>query len=110
MLRALATIKGSASKRSPAPAITITRGKHMNIIKSIFGIEPQRDGEYPLMYTVGDFDRGIGATVTRIDRETENFGDHGVLWFHIYAGDELVSTVQGRAIAQVIYSREARAA
>ena len=79
-------------------------------IQAIHGIEPMREGEYPMSYMVGSFDRGLNATVTSILRETENFGDHGLLWFHIYAGNDKISSIQGRAVAQVIYSTSARSA
>lgn len=75
------------------------------VIRAIFGQEPMREGEYPAMFLVGDKAHGPdlpgGRTVTKIVRREENYGDHGLLWFDVYAGDDLIRSMQGRAVAEV---------
>ena len=69
----------------------------MNKIKSIFGQEPRRDGEYPEGFTVG-----YGG-VSRIEYREDNFGPYGIGWFDVYHGDTLVSSMNATAVAVVNY-------
>lgn len=71
-------------------------------IHAIYGHEPPREGEIPFGYVVGET-LSDGDEVTKIERWTENFGDHGLLWFKVYCGDRLAREVAGRAIAEVHY-------
>jgi hypothetical protein len=66
-------------------------------IDGIYGLEPMREGEYPIYYKLGVND------VTKIEFEECVYGDHGIGQFHIYKGDKLVSTVMHRALAEIVY-------
>lgn len=76
-------------------------------IRAIFGHEPMREGEYPSTFIVGQKvfgpDLRDGATVTRIVRRDENFGDHGIGWFDVYADKTLIRSISHRATAEVHY-------
>lgn len=78
----------------------------MASIKAIFGMEPQREGEYPQAHIVGSaslMPSGERYTVSRIERREDNFGDHGLLWFDVFDGERLVTSMQGRAVAEIHY-------
>ncbi len=78
----------------------------MASIKAIFGMEPSRDGEYPQAHIVGSQSQVLGGqryTVTPITLREENFGDHGLLWFDVFDGDRLATSMQGRAVAEIHY-------
>ena len=66
-------------------------------IKGISGIEPMREGEYPLYYKVGV------QGVTKIEYEHLNYGDHGIGQYLVYKGDHLHSTVMHRALSEIWY-------
>lgn len=77
-------------------------------ISAIYGMEPGREGEYPMAHRVGQQSRwadGTLFTVSRIERREDNFGDHGLLWFDVFDGDKLAHSMQGRAVAEVHYER-----
>ena len=77
-------------------------------IKAIWGMEPLRDQESPTCYVVGSASAlfRVPFMVDRIERREENFGDHGLLWFDVYEGDRLVTSMQGRAVAEIMYAKE----
>lgn len=77
---------------------TISDGK----IKFIGGIEPMREGEYPLFYKVGV------DGVTRIEYHVENYGDHGIGMCLVYKGEHLEARVMVRALEQVVYENPER--
>jgi hypothetical protein len=64
-------------------------------IRSIYGDEPGRSGEYPIAHVVG-FDG-----VTSITETTENLGDYGIHWFHVWSGEHEVARMNARYVAQV---------
>ena len=73
-------------------------------IKAIFGMEPPRENEYPTAFIVGDkWGSRSDDPVTEIRPRTDNFGDHGLLWFEVRCGDEVVVEIQGRAVSEVHY-------
>lgn len=47
-------------------------------ISAIEGAEPQRQGEYPVFWAVGQ------GGVTRIEKRDAYRGDHSVFWFDVY--------------------------
>ena len=55
-------------------------------IKAIYGMEPMREGEYPSGFEVGKPFGGGSDTVSEIKERHDNFGDHGIGWFDVYAG------------------------
>jgi hypothetical protein len=69
----------------------------VNKIKSIYGQEPKREGEYPVSHTVG-FDG-----VTLIEETTDNCGTYGIVWFLVFKGSELACKVNALATAEVHY-------
>lgn len=75
--------------------------KEMTKIKAIYGPEPMREGEYPTGYEVGR-NTPAGA-VTEIKVRHDNFGDHGIGWFDVYAGEKLIASMNQRATAEVYY-------
>ena len=81
-------------------------------IKAIYGIEPMREGEYPMAHVVGltSHINGRGPVrVDRIERREENYGDHGLSWFDILSGGVVVASVQARAVGEIHYSQEENA-
>lgn len=66
-------------------------------IKAIHGDEPKRENEYAWGFTVG-YDG-----VTRIERREDYFGDHSILWFDVFKGDDLHASMGGRHVAVVLY-------
>lgn len=69
----------------------------MSTIKSVFCEEPRRDGEYPEGACVG-YDG-----ITRIERREEYLGDHSLLWFDAYRGDQLYKSFGARHVAVITY-------
>lgn len=81
-------------------------------ITGVFGMEPQRDQECPQVHIVGSKSFVVGQgnaqpfTVGRIERREDHFGDHGLLWFDVFDTDgKLVTSMQGRAVAEVHYGQ-----
>ena len=72
-------------------------------ISAIYGAEPRRDGEYPSIYIVGQSDWRKGPSVTSIKYREDNFGDHGVGWFDVYAGEARLASMGARHVAEIIY-------
>ena len=74
-------------------------------ILAIFGHEPMREGEYPTAFIVGQKAFGPdlpgGATVTEIKRRDDNFGDHGIGWYEVYADGSLIRSMSARAVAEI---------
>lgn len=49
----------------------------------------------------------VGADgVTSIEHHTENYGDHGLAWFHVKRGDTLWRSLAAKAVAHVIWCSE----
>ncbi|MFQ6184411.1 hypothetical protein ACLMJV_20995 [Sinorhizobium meliloti] len=71
----------------------------MSKIKSIYGDEPRRDGEYPVAYCVGY------SGITAITESTENLGDYGIHWFHVWTGDDEIARMNARYVAQVEFAK-----
>lgn len=74
-----------------------------NII-GIYGMEPRRDGEYPLSYAVGSPDSRTKRVLTRIEYEIEHRGTHDIVWFAVFAGNDVVARVSENAIAEIQYA------
>jgi hypothetical protein len=66
-------------------------------IKRICGMEPMREREFPVMFSVGV------DGVTEIIDTTDNYGDHGIGWFEVHCGDRIKHRMQARAVAEVEY-------
>jgi hypothetical protein len=48
----------------------------------------------------------VGADlVTKIVHEVENYGDHGIAWFHVHRADGLWRSLAAKAVANVIWDR-----
>lgn len=78
-------------------------------ITAIIGAEPQRYGEYPTIHIVGqksyDPAGGDRFDVTRIECREQNLGTYGLVWFDVYDGDRLATSMQASAVAEVHYER-----
>lgn len=66
-------------------------------IKTIVGMEPHREGEYPFQFEVG-YDG-----VTRIDYELQNFGTYGLGLYHVWKYKTRICSLQQQAVAAVYY-------
>lgn len=78
-------------------------------ITAIYGVEPMREGEYPMAHVVGSDSNINGRDKVRvewIERREENYGDHGLSWFDVLSGGKVVASVQARAVAEVHYGLE----
>ena len=73
-------------------------------IKGVYGVEPQREGEWPTGYTVLQPDVMTNRVVTHIEHEVENRGDHGVGWFNVFAGGDMIARMNERAVAEIHYA------
>ncbi|QZP06831.1 hypothetical protein [Caenibius sp. WL] len=73
----------------------------MNIIQSITAPEPMREGEYPIMHIVGM--KSGGHVVTNIEYRVENYGDHGLAWYDVFAGDILIESMAARDVGSISY-------
>ena len=79
--------------------------KRQEPIMSIYGAEPMREAEYPQAYIVG---HPPGAAsddliVTKIEFREDNYGDHGLGWFDVWAGETLLASMSARHVADVHY-------
>ena len=63
----------------------------------ICGFNPKEDGALPTFFQVG------ANGVSKIEAETEDYGDHGLGWFNVYFGDELLQRMAARAVAEIRY-------
>lgn len=78
------------------------------VVSAIYGFEPQRENEFQIGYMVGHVHRGgehDGLTITAIEYEEHNYGDHGLGWYAVKSGDVLIVEVQARAVAEVHYKK-----
>lgn len=74
-------------------------------IAAIYGPEPMRADEYPSAYLIGHRWENPGTPdVERIVYRLENYGDHGIGWFDIYAGGKRVASMAERHVAEVRYA------
>ena len=74
-------------------------------VTAIYGFEPQREGALPTAFVLGGKYRG--QTITAIEYTEHNYGDHGLGWYAIMCGDDLVAEIQARAVAEVYYTQPA---
>jgi hypothetical protein len=73
-------------------------------IKLIAGMEPNRDGEWPTTFAIGNgFPGPVKHTITRIDRREQNMGTYGILWFDVFDGDALLASMNAMAVSEVQY-------
>ena len=70
-------------------------------IRALYGVEPMRENEYPAGFTVGH--QSGGKTVDRITYREHNYGDHGIGWYDVYAGEHCIASMNVRAVAEVHY-------
>lgn len=71
----------------------------MNKIKAIFGMEPRREGEFPMAYIAGD------GNVASILRREENLGSYGITWFDIVGdGENIIVSVNALAVSEIHYA------
>jgi len=80
--------------------------KQPNPIKSIWGQEPLREGEYPQHYIVGSPVMSGDIIVTKIEFREDNYGDHGLGWFDIWAETGLIASMSARAVSEIHYFSE----
>lgn len=81
-------------------------------ITAIYGVEPLREGEYPMAYVVGSESEIAGRgrfKVEWIERRDEHFGDHGLSWYDVLSGGKIIASVQARAVAEIHYGPEGTA-
>ena len=78
------------------------------IVSAIYGFEPPREGELPTAFILGG--KHNGHTITSIGHEVHNFGDHGIGWYFVKAGDDVIAALQERAVAEVYYTKPTPAA
>lgn len=75
----------------------------MRKIKGIYGVEPMREGDYPLAYIVG-FD---GVTeITKVSYSPGPYCER--VHYHIFKGEHLHSRVSDIAVAEVVFEDEAQ--
>jgi hypothetical protein len=43
--------------------------------------------------------------VDKIEHHVENYGDHGIAWFHVYEGGQLAHSLAASAVAHVEWER-----
>jgi hypothetical protein len=72
----------------------------MNEIRSVYGPEPMRPGEFPIAHVVG-FDG-----VTSITKIEENLGTYGIQWFCIWHGERETCRLNALHVAQVDFAKE----
>lgn len=77
------------------------------IISAIFGFDPPREGELPTAYIIGS--KYNERIVTSIVHEVHDYGDHGIAWYIVKAGDDVIAEMQERAVAEIVYAPEAAA-
>ena len=82
-------------------------------ITAIYGMEPKRDGEFPLAHIVGGQSfvvHGQANTepfiTTAITRRAENMGSYGIAWFDVSSTNGVELSVQAMAVAEVHYAPE----
>jgi len=82
-------------------------------ITAIYGMEPKRDGEFPLAHIVGGQSFVVHGNVstepfitTAITRRTEGFGNYGISWFDVSSANGVELSVQAFAVAEVHYAPE----
>ena len=75
----------------------------------IAGAEPHREGEYPIVYAVGNSITRGAQPITRIERREENLGTYGVVWFDVFVGDDLRASMNALLVAEISYSAKAEA-
>ena len=73
-------------------------------IKGIYGLEPMREGEWPVGYTVLETDPRTKRMITHIEHEEWNRGDHGVGWFVVYSAGDVIARMGERAVAEIHYA------
>lgn len=72
----------------------------MKKIKSIYGPEPCRSGEYPDCYMVG-----YGG-VTHIAQRAHDLGTYHVVWFDIFSGNAVIASMNSVHVAIIHYEKE----
>lgn len=73
-------------------------------IKAIYGAEPNREGEYPSTFAIGQHCGLLyPGSVTEIRYREQNFGDHGIGWFDVYGGDVRIASLNTRFVAEIHY-------
>jgi len=73
----------------------------MKKIKGVYGVEPRRDGELPDMYVVG-----YGGITTIAERE-QNLGTYGIVWFDVFKGDVMITSMNAIHVSSVTYDEAA---
>lgn len=79
--------------------------KRREPIKAIFGMEPMREGEYPMAYIVGSPPGGHDCDVIKIEFREDVYGDHGEGWFDVFDEDGIIGSVNVRSVAEVHYQK-----
>lgn len=75
-------------------------------IRGIVGVEPNREGEVPPTAFIGWKDRDTQSEVTAIERREDHYGDHGIAWFDVYAGERLLKSFAARYVTEIYYADE----
>lgn len=67
-------------------------------INGIYGVEPNREGEYPHSYAV------VSGGVTEIVEDLENLGSYGIKWFVVKVGENTLAKMNALHVAHVSYA------
>lgn len=78
-------------------------------VKTLIGHEPGREGEYPSLFAIGTPMRQGQPPVDLITYREDNYGDHGLGWFDVSAGGQIIASVAARAVAEIHYDQESQA-
>lgn len=69
------------------------------VINQILGFEPR------LQYFAVGVPHGLtGRTVTSINYEVSDYGDHCLAWFAVQSGELTIAKIAARAVAEVHYT------
>ena len=74
------------------------------VIDRILGLEPRLEGDEPQYFAVGVPHGLTGRTVTSINYEVSDYGDHGLAWFAVQSGELTIAKIAARAVAEVHYT------
>lgn len=77
--------------------------EHNQRIRLIAGMEPNREGELPLVYAIGNKFGPLLRIITRINLREENLGSYGIAWFDVFAGDVLLASMNALATSEIYY-------
>ena len=73
-------------------------------IRSIWTVEPKREGEYPVSYSIGDrFERRKDLLISDIKRREVYLGDRAEVFYDVFAGEALLCSISVRDLGGMNY-------